>query len=76
MASGFVTSIRAFGIPKTWSPMATKAYWNRASALCVEAYIGEVGGRDGIKLENQLLVTETGYELLTHYPFDNSFLHD
>lgn len=45
-------------------------------ALCVEAYIGEVGGRDGIKLENQLLVTETGYELLTRYPFDNSFLRD
>ncbi|MGE8459895.1 MAG: dimethylsulfonioproprionate lyase DddP [Pseudomonas capeferrum] len=45
-------------------------------ALCVEAYIGEVGGRDGIKLENQLLVTETGYELLTHYPFDDSFLRD
>ncbi|MDZ3991316.1 dimethylsulfonioproprionate lyase DddP [Pseudomonas sp. Teo4] len=45
-------------------------------ALCVEAYIGEVGGRDGIKLENQLLVTETGYELLTHYPFEESFLRD
>ncbi|WEL89210.1 hypothetical protein P0D90_04595 [Pseudomonas sp. CBSPCBW29] len=43
-------------------------------ALCVEAYVGEVGGRDGIKLENQLLVTETGYELLTRYPFDDSFL--
>jgi len=27
-------------------------------------------------LENQLLVTETGYELLTHYPFDESFLRD
>ncbi|BBH46467.1 dimethylsulfonioproprionate lyase DddP [Pseudomonas sp. KU43P] len=45
-------------------------------ALCVEAYVGEVGGRDGIKLENQLLVTETGYELLTHYPFDEGFLRD
>ena len=45
-------------------------------ALCVEAYVGEVGGQDGIKLENQLLVTETGYELLTHYPFDESFLRD
>ena len=45
-------------------------------ALCVEAYVGEVGGRDGIKLENQLLVTETGYELLTHYPFEDSFLRD
>ncbi|WP_085675926.1 MULTISPECIES: dimethylsulfonioproprionate lyase DddP [unclassified Pseudomonas] len=45
-------------------------------ALCVEAYVGEVGGRDGIKLENQLLVTENGYELLTHYPFEDSFLRD
>ncbi|KAJ5227535.1 uncharacterized protein N7469_007541 [Penicillium citrinum] len=44
--------------------------------LCVEAYIGEVGGKDGIKLENQLLVTATGYELLTHYPFEESFLRD
>ncbi|MCO7513815.1 Xaa-Pro peptidase family protein [Pseudomonas guariconensis] len=45
-------------------------------ALCVEAYVGEVGGRDGIKLENQLLVTENGYELLTHYPFEERFLRD
>ncbi|KAF5579119.1 Xaa-Pro aminopeptidase [Fusarium pseudocircinatum] len=44
--------------------------------LCVEAYVGEVGGEDGIKLENQLLVTDTGYELLTHYPFEESFLRD
>lgn len=43
-------------------------------ALCVEAYVGEVGGRDGIKLENQLLVTETGHEVLTRYPFEDSFL--
>ncbi|NIE75187.1 aminopeptidase P family protein [Pantoea sp. Ap-967] len=43
-------------------------------ALCVEAYVGEVGGRDGIKLENQLLVTEDGVEVLTRYPFEDSFL--
>ncbi|KAM0549513.1 hypothetical protein ACHAPJ_009329 [Fusarium lateritium] len=44
--------------------------------LSVEAYVGEVGGKDGIKLENQLLVTETGYELLSKYPFEESFLSD
>ncbi|KAF5981202.1 Xaa-Pro aminopeptidase [Fusarium coicis] len=44
--------------------------------LCVEAYVGEVGGKDGIKLENQLLVTDTGSELLTHYPFEECFLRD
>jgi len=44
--------------------------------LCVEAYVGEVGGKDGIKLENQLLVTDSGYELLSHYPLEASFLHN
>jgi Xaa-Pro aminopeptidase len=44
--------------------------------LSVKAYVGEVGGKDGIKLETQLLVTETGYELLTKYPFKESFLRD
>ncbi|WP_312936274.1 dimethylsulfonioproprionate lyase DddP [Pseudomonas sp.] len=42
--------------------------------LCVEAYVGEVGGRDGIKLENQVLVTDTGCDVLTRYPFEASFL--
>ncbi len=42
--------------------------------LCVEAYIGEVGGPDGIKLEDQLLVTETGFENLTACPFDEKLM--
>jgi hypothetical protein len=31
---------------------------------------GEVGGDFSIKLEDQVLITETGYENLTRYPFD------
>ncbi|MFA9419800.1 MAG: dimethylsulfonioproprionate lyase DddP [Gammaproteobacteria bacterium] len=38
--------------------------------LCVEVYIGEVGGPDGIKLEDQLLVTEDGFENMVSCPFD------
>ena len=38
--------------------------------LCVEAYVGAVGGREGVKLEEQVLVTETGCELLSSYPFE------
>ncbi len=38
--------------------------------LCVEAYVGEVGGREGVKLEDQVLVSETGCENLTSYPFE------
>ena len=42
--------------------------------LCVEAYIGEVGGREGIKLEDQVLITETGNEDLSRYRFDERLL--
>jgi len=31
--------------------------------ICVESYIGEVGGKQGVKLENQYLVTNNGLEL-------------
>jgi Xaa-Pro aminopeptidase len=39
-------------------------------ALCVEALLGEVGGDFSIKLEDQVIITEDGYENLTRYPFD------
>lgn len=39
--------------------------------LCVEAYVGAVGARNGIKLEDQVLITESGYENLTLCPFDD-----
>lgn len=42
--------------------------------LCVEAYIGEVGGAQGVKLEDQVLITEDGYENLTRYPFEQCLL--
>ena len=38
--------------------------------LCLESYIGEVGGKQGIKLENQYLVKKNGLELLSTLPLD------
>lgn len=42
--------------------------------LCVEVLAGEVGGDFSIKLEDQVLVTEDGYENLTTYPFDPALM--
>ena len=42
--------------------------------LCVESYIGEEGGQEGVKLEQQLLVTETGTRLLSLFPFEEALL--
>lgn len=42
--------------------------------ICVESYIGAVGERDGVKLEQQVLVTNDGYELLSSYPWEERLL--
>ena len=38
--------------------------------LCVEALISPEGGDFSIKLEDQVLITEDGYENLSRYPYD------
>jgi len=38
--------------------------------ICVESYIGEVGGKQGVKLENQYLVTNNGLECLATLPLN------
>ncbi len=42
--------------------------------LCVESYIGADGGTEGVKLEQQVLVTEIGIEVMSAYPFDDDLL--
>ena len=38
--------------------------------LCVESYIGSEGGSEGVKLEEQILITEDGNEQLSTYPIE------
>ena len=40
--------------------------------MSVESYIGDPVTHQGVKLENQYLVTDTGIELLTDYPLPAS----
>ena len=42
--------------------------------LCVEALVSPEGGDFSIKLEDQVLITETGFENLTSYPFDDRLM--
>lgn len=42
--------------------------------LCVESYIGAEGGTEGVKLEQQVLITATGVELLSRFPFEDDLL--
>ncbi len=42
--------------------------------LCVESYIGAPGGAEGVKLEEQVLVTETDAARLSRYPYEDRLL--
>ncbi|UTW13058.1 M24 family metallopeptidase [Marinobacterium rhizophilum] len=42
--------------------------------LCVESYSGALGGDVGVKLEEMVRVTASGYERLTTYPFEQELL--
>jgi Xaa-Pro aminopeptidase len=39
--------------------------------ICLESYVGEEGGAEGVKLEQQLLITATGAEVLSRYTFED-----
>jgi Xaa-Pro aminopeptidase len=43
-------------------------------ALVVECYLGEVGAREGIKLGDEILVTDGGTERLAPFHFDDALL--
>jgi Xaa-Pro dipeptidase len=36
--------------------------------------MGEVGGAEGVKLEQQVLITDNGTELLSTFPFEDALM--
>jgi len=42
--------------------------------LAIETYGGEPGGSCGVRLEENLVITEKGYEIFSRYPFDERML--
>ena len=39
--------------------------------ITLETYIGKVGGKEGVKLEQQYLVGENNLELMSHHPLED-----
>ncbi|MFT5221210.1 MAG: Xaa-Pro dipeptidase [Planctomycetota bacterium] len=61
-------------------PLVMNPQWFEASGhdgecqagmiFCIESYVGAADGGEGVKLEQQILVTDSGYELLSDMEFD------
>lgn len=60
--------------PEDWREGAFEFTLEPGMALCVEALVAQKGGAFSIKLEDQVVVTESGVENITSYPFDRRFL--
>lgn len=60
--------------PDGWIEGAFDVALEPGMVLCTEALISPEGGSFSIKLEDQVLITETGCENLTHYPFDAALM--
>lgn len=56
--------------PQDWGDDTPDDVLLPGMTLCVESYAGRLGGREGVKLEDQVSVTEGGYEKLSSYPLD------
>ena len=46
-------------------------HFQKNMTITVESYIGKVGGKEGVKLEQQYAVGLNGLELMSHHPLEN-----
>ncbi|WP_299484080.1 Xaa-Pro peptidase family protein [uncultured Roseibium sp.] len=55
-------------------PYALEAAFEPGMVICIESYIGEEQAAEGVKLEDQFLITDDTVERLTNYPFCSALL--
>ncbi|EEE43511.1 M24 family metallopeptidase [Roseibium alexandrii] len=67
---GLCDEYPAVPYPADWASGGYDGVLVPGMVVCVESYVGRHGGHEGVKLEEQLLITETGYERLSTYPYD------
>ena len=48
-----------------------EGYFEKNMTITVETYIGKMGGKEGVKLEQQYLVGENNLELMSHHPLED-----
>ncbi|MGH6718488.1 MAG: M24 family metallopeptidase [Alphaproteobacteria bacterium] len=75
--------VHSIGMADEWPSIPYKDDWARdgydgrlepGMTVCVESYFGAEGGVEGVKLEQQVLVTRDGYQLLSTFPFEDALL--
>lgn len=60
--------------PAFRGPEAGEGAFAPGMVICVESYVGAPGERDGVKLEQQVLITDDGNEPLSTFPLEEDLL--
>ena len=42
--------------------------------VCVECYVGEIGAKEGVKMEQPIWIKSDGPELLSDFPLEDTYL--
>ena len=71
---GLCDEYPAIYYPQDWDKHGNDGVIKEGMVMCIEALIGSYGGREAVKLEEQVLVTADGIEQLTSYPLETSWL--
>ena len=67
---GLCDEYPAIPYPADWERSGYDGHLEAGMVLSVESYVGRHGGREGVKLEDQVLVTANGPERLSTFPRD------
>ena len=71
---GLCDEAPAIYYPQDYDEVGYDGVFQEGMVICVEALIGVEGGRECVKLEEQVLVTADGYEQLTTYPLQDNWV--
>jgi Xaa-Pro dipeptidase len=71
---GLVDEYPSVAYFKDWSGGGYDGTFESGMTLCIESYIGEEDGQEGVKLEQQVLLTDAGCTPLSTFRFETDWL--
>lgn len=60
--------------PRFREPAPYDGCYEVGMVITLESYMGAVGEKDGVKIEQQVLITEDGTELLSRFPYEDRLI--
>ena len=70
--NGMVAEYPIILYPDAFDEAGQDGVFEANMTVCVESYLGSISGGEGVKLEEQVLLTTDGVQRLTTYPYEST----